>query len=110
MSLYHSEVLALEARSYFDRVIALGGRPADEEIPHFTASTATLSLASLLKELGYFVISGDIRNAISGGGVGVDGVTATDAQTQITLSPTQGLLINAGKKRYTLVFAPQDVR
>lgn len=69
VTLYHTKAQALEAEEYFERVIAAGGRPTESETPRFIASSNSMTLANLLKEVGFFTTSGDVRNALSSGGI-----------------------------------------
>lgn len=58
-----------------------------------------ISISDLLKTLDFCATSGDVRNALSGGSVRVDGVVITDSKTLISLSTDTEILIEIGKKK-----------
>jgi len=60
-------------------------------------------LGDLLKTLWFCATSGDVRNALSGKSVRVDGVIIEDSKYLVTLSP-EGTLIEMGKKKAKRVF------
>jgi tyrosyl-tRNA synthetase len=64
-----------------------------------------MSILTMIKELGYFWTTGDARNGILWGGIRINGVVVTDPQYAVVLSPTEGTIIQAGKKKFTMVYA-----
>ncbi len=63
----------------------------------------TMSVSDLLKELSFCATSGDVRNALSGNSVRVNGAVITDAKFLVTIS-SEGTLIEMGKKKAKRVF------
>lgn len=62
-----------------------------------------IEIGNLLKTLGFALTSGDVRNALSGNSVRVNGEVITDAKFLVTISP-DGTLIEMGKKKAKRVF------
>lgn len=60
-------------------------------------------LGDLLKTLWFCATSGDVRNALSGKSVRVDGVVIEDSKYLVTISP-DGTLVEMGKKKAKRVF------
>ncbi len=63
----------------------------------------TISISDLLKQLGFCATSGDVRNALAGNSIRVDGVVVTDPKFLVTISD-QWTLIEMGKKKAKRVF------
>lgn len=104
VSLYHGSSAADEARAYFEKVVTSGVLPSESEMPKVHLESG-MNIIAMLKELWYFWTTGDARNSILGGGIRINGVVVTDPQFTVTLSPTEGAIIQAGKKKFTMVYA-----
>lgn len=63
-----------------------------------------IEIGALLKEIGFAETTGDVRNAIAGGSVKVNGEVVTDMKQSITLSKETGTIIQMGKKKFKNVF------
>lgn len=74
-----------------------------EEIVYLFKFWYTLSISDLLKTLGFCATSGDVRNALAGNSIRVDGTVITDPKFLVTISPN-GTLIEMGKKKAKRVF------
>ncbi|NCP77561.1 hypothetical protein GW830_05600 [bacterium] len=59
----------------------------------------------MLKELKFCATTGDVRNALSGGSVRVNGTVVSDAKMTIFLSSEKGTLVQMGKKKFRNIFA-----
>jgi hypothetical protein len=57
-----------------------------------------IGISDLLKELWFCATSWDVRNALSGKSVRVDGVVIEDPRHLVTVSP-DGTLVEMGKKK-----------
>lgn len=78
--------------------------PNDESnVETQTIENGEYSVSELLKITDFAKTSGDIRNAISGGSVRVDGETITDSK-QIISIPGSGILLEMGKKKAKKIF------
>lgn len=60
-------------------------------------------IGDLLKTLGFCATSGDVRNALAGKSVRVDGVVIEDPKYLVTLT-AGGVLVEMGKKKAKRVF------
>jgi tyrosyl-tRNA synthetase len=65
--------------------------------------TISVELSYLLKWLWFCATSGDVRNALAGNSVRVNGEVITDAKFLVRLSP-EGTLVEMGKKKAKRVF------
>jgi tyrosyl-tRNA synthetase len=65
--------------------------------------TASVQIGYLLKWLSFCATSWDVRNALSGNSIRVNGEIITDAKFLVTISP-EGTLIEMGKKKAKRVF------
>ena len=63
----------------------------------------TISISDLLKKLSFCTTSGDVRNALAGKSVRVDGVVIEDPKYLVTIS-LDGILVEMGKKKAKRVF------
>lgn len=83
------------------------GKPYDPtdisavEVQHIGRSEILLS--DLLREMGFALTSGDIRNALSGNSVRLNGEVITDPKYNVSLS-SEGILVEMGKKKAKRVF------
>lgn len=64
----------------------------------------SIELGNLLKEIKFCATSGDVRNALSGGSVRVNGEVVSDHKINISLSSEVGVIIQMGKKKFRNVF------
>jgi tyrosyl-tRNA synthetase len=62
-----------------------------------------MNISDLLKTLGFCATSWDVRNALAGRSVRVDGVVIEDPRHLVTISP-DGTLVEMGKKKAKRVF------
>lgn len=104
VSLYHGEEAAKAGREYFEKVLSEGMMPSRDEMPKKEFDENEKKLVALVKEIGFFSTTGDARNGISGGGVKVDGNVIDDLEAVIPLTK-DGTVIQAGKKKFCLVFS-----
>lgn len=104
VTMYHSAEAAAEAQAYFEKVLTEGVMPSEDEMPKAHAESG-IGIVSLIKELGYFATTGDARNGVTGGGVRINGEVVADIHHAVELSPTKGVVVQAGKKKFTLVYA-----
>ena len=72
-------------------------------IAEMTIAKAEISVAELLKITGFATTGGDIRNAVAGGSVRVDGRVVTDSKEIITIAQN-GILFEMGKKKAKRIF------
>lgn len=72
-------------------------------IAEMTVENTKNSVSDLLKMTGFATTGGDIRNAISGGSVRIDGRVITDAKELITIG-ADGILLKVGKKKSKKIF------
>lgn len=88
------------------------GKPYDENdssniervtIRHPELVSGSINISTLLKEIGFCATSWDVRNALSGNSIRVNGEIITDAKFLVNISP-EGTLIEMGKKKAKKVF------
>jgi ribosomal protein S4E len=60
-------------------------------------------ISDLLKEIWFCATSGDVRNALSGKSIRVDGVVIEDPKFLVTID-SSGVLVEMGKKKAKRVF------
>ena len=101
----HPNVLKIELAQ---RVITMyHGKPYDvsdlSTIEEFHIAISLTNISDLLKALGFCATSGDVRNALVGRSVRVDGVVIDDPKHLVTLS-IDGTLVEMGKKKAKRVF------
>jgi tyrosyl-tRNA synthetase len=75
-------------------------------IPHkigIQPKMKAIELWNLIKILGFCATSGDVRNALAGNSIRVDGVVVTDPKFLVTISD-QWTLVEMGKKKAKRVF------
>lgn len=65
--------------------------------------TISVDISYLLKWLKFCATSGDVRNALAGNSVRVNGETVTDPKYSVTIS-SEGILVEMGKKKAKRVF------
>ncbi|MDD5377376.1 MAG: tyrosine--tRNA ligase [Candidatus Gracilibacteria bacterium] len=104
VSLYYDKEAATAAKAYFEKVLTDGIVPNEEEIEKTYLNVSIIELGNLLKELKFCATTGDVRNALAGGGVRVDNTVVSDAKMMISLSSEKGVLIQMGKKKFRNVF------
>lgn len=78
--------------------------PSEDEMPKVYLDSS-LTIVGIIKELAFFATTGDARNGVIGGGVKVNGEIISDIHFIVPLSPTKGTIIQAGKKKFALVYA-----
>ncbi|MFZ4461979.1 MAG: tyrosine--tRNA ligase [Patescibacteria group bacterium] len=105
VSLYHSAEAAEQGQAYFEKVLSEGLMPSKDEMEKTVIGSSQIKIVPLLKEIGFFPTTGEARNAVTGGGVKIDGVVISDIETVITLSSSEGQIVQAGKKKFKLVFS-----
>jgi tyrosyl-tRNA synthetase len=101
----HPNILKIELAQ---RVITMyHGKPYDvsdlSTIEEFHIAISVTNISDLLKALGFCDTSGDVRNALVGRSVRVDGVVIEDPKFLVTISP-DGTLVEMGKKKAKRVF------
>ena len=78
--------------------------PSEDEMPKRQLEVSEMGIIPLIKALGYFATTGDARNGVSGGGVRVNGEVVNSIEHVVRLSASMGVVIQSGKKKFTLVF------
>lgn len=101
----HPNTLKIELA---ERIITMyHGKPYDPKdvsnIEEVHIGTSEKNISDLLKELGFCATSGDVRNALAGNSVRVDGTVMTDPKHLVVLS-LEGTLVEMGKKKAKRVF------
>jgi tyrosyl-tRNA synthetase len=104
VSMYHGSDAAAEAQTYFEKVLTVGAMPSEEEMAKAYLESG-ITIVQAVKELGYFATTGDARNGVTGGGVRIDGEVVSDIGHSVALSPAKGTVIQAGKKKFAMVYA-----
>lgn len=83
------------------------GKPYDpsdkSNIETQNIGASEITIGELLKTLWFCTTSGDVRNALAGKSIRVDGVIIEDAKHLVTIS-TEGVLVEMGKKKAKRVF------
>ena len=100
VKLYHGADAASDARDYFEGVIAGGGRPSTENIETTVLPDDHYGIVALLKAVGFAGSTGEARDAVTGGGVRIDGEIIQDINHMIILDPATPVLIQMGKKKF----------
>ncbi|MBX9809512.1 tyrosine--tRNA ligase [Candidatus Gracilibacteria bacterium] len=101
----HPNILKKELADYV--VTMYHGKPYDAndvsniEVVHL--EKPEINLSDLLKEIGFCSTSGDVRNALGGNSVRVNGEVITDPKYLVTLS-SDATLVEMGKKKAKRVF------
>ncbi len=101
----HPNILKVELAQ---RIITMyHGKPYDASdvanIESVNLGTASISISDLLKQLEFCATSGDVRNALSGKSVRVDGVVVEDPKQLVAIT-NDGTLVEMGKKKAKRVF------
>jgi tyrosyl-tRNA synthetase len=96
----HPNVLKVELAQ---RVITMyHGKPYDasdvSNIETQNIGKSEMNISDLLKTLGFCATSGDVRNALSGKSVRVDGVVIEDPRHLVTIT-ADGVFVEMGKKK-----------
>ena len=101
----HPNVLKIELAQLV--ITMYHGKPYDASdvsaIEEFHIAISVTNISDLLKALGFCATSGDVRNALAGRSVRVDGVVIDDPKHLVTLS-IDGTLVEMGKKKAKRVF------
>ncbi|MDD2693876.1 MAG: tyrosine--tRNA ligase [Candidatus Gracilibacteria bacterium] len=106
----HPNILKKELADYV--VTMYHGKPYDPldtgSIEKFQVTSSKLLdgkmfIGDILKELNFCATSGDVRNALAGNSVRVNGEVITDPKFLVTISP-EGTLVEMGKKKAKRVF------
>jgi tyrosyl-tRNA synthetase len=98
----HGEAEARSASEEFSRVFAEKKMPSD--IPDYSieasslAADGTVGLLSLLVQAGLSASNGEARRLVQQGGVSIDEDKIDDPRYQLT--PRDGMIVKAGKRRY----------
>jgi len=106
-TLLHGADAARDAEATANETFAAGG--AGDGLPTFDIDMATLkrgeiSVMALLTGSGFAESNGEAKRLIKGGGVKVNGKTATDIQAMVSAADLDdgAIKISAGKKRHAL--------
>jgi len=103
VSMFHSEKDALEAQRYFEKVFSKKELP--ENIPEITVSLdmvggkKEVSLAYLIKVIGFAPSTSEARRIIRGGGVKINGEKILDEKYIVDLSKGE-FILQVGKKKF----------
>jgi len=103
VSMFHSEKDALEAQKYFEKVFSKKELP--ENIPEITVSLdmvggkKEVSLAYLIKLIGFAPSTSEARRIIRGGGVKINGEKISDEKYVVDLSKGE-FILQVGKKKF----------
>ncbi len=99
-SFFHGRDAGRAAREAFDRQFRDKQVPTDiADVAWPNASSESLPLAILLREIKLCASSSEARRLIEGGGVKLDGASITDANHAVA-RPTAAIVIQAGKRRF----------
>lgn len=96
---YHGKKAAEEAAENFVRVFAKKENP--EDMPEFSVIDKDWSLVDLINFTEIVGSKSEIRRLIQQGGVKVDGAVIGDINA--TLKPTEGMVIQVGKRKFIKV-------
>lgn len=101
----HPNVLKKELADYV--VTMYHGKPYDlndvNNIESVNIGVSEMGISDLLKQLSFCATSGDVRNALAGNSIRVDGTVVTDPKFLVTISD-KWTLIEMGKKKAKRVF------
>ncbi|MDD3120219.1 MAG: tyrosine--tRNA ligase [Candidatus Gracilibacteria bacterium] len=97
---YHGKESAEKAKEYFLNSISAGSRPKDEDIETAILNESEYELFVLIKELKIFGTSGEIKDAIAGGGIKINEEVAKDPKQIIKLDKNTKTLVQAGRKKF----------
>ena len=97
---FHDNATAQQASESFRREISEGQVPDD--VPELEVGDiledGSIGLIKLIVVAGFATSNGEARRLIKQGGVKLDGVAVTDEKS--TVSPVEGQILKAGKRRY----------
>ncbi|MBP9779015.1 tyrosine--tRNA ligase [Candidatus Gracilibacteria bacterium] len=101
----HPNILKVELAQ---RIITMyHGKPYDpsdvSNIESMNIGTSEINISDLLKQLGFCATSGDVRNALAGKSVRVDGIVVEDPKELVGIT-SLGTLVEMGKKKAKRVF------
>ena len=83
------------------------GKPYDpsdiNNIESINIGISEIGISDLLKQIGFCATSGDVRNALAGKSVRMNGEVITDPKYLVTIS-SEATLVEMGKKKAKRVF------
>ena len=103
VSIYHGQDGAKQAQAYFEKVLTAGETPDEKDIPIVTLWENNSSIVTVLREAGLVHNSTEARNALSSGGVKIDGEIVSDTKYNINLVDGEKKLIQVGKKKFRYI-------
>jgi len=98
VTIYHDTEAANTAQEGFEKQFSRNEVPDD--LPEVSLSKTELGATELLRQC-FNLTGGEAKRLITQGGLSVDGEKVTDPQQQIT--PKEGLVIKAGKRRWAKI-------
>jgi tyrosyl-tRNA synthetase len=98
VTIYHDAEAANAAQEGFEKQFSRNEIPDD--MPGVSLPETEISATELLRQV-FNLSGGEAKRLIAQGGLSVDGDKVTDPQQQIT--PTEGLVIKAGKRRWAKI-------
>jgi tyrosyl-tRNA synthetase len=93
---FHGREAGDAAAAEFEKVFAQGQLPDD--IPDVTIANAAISIKQLLTTCRLVETGGEAKRMVAQGGVSIDGQKVADPNAQVT--PTDGMIVQVGKRRY----------
>jgi tyrosyl-tRNA synthetase len=99
----HGEDAANAAEAHFTRVVREGQAPEDVPEVVLNGADETVHLPALLTEHLGVSSTSEARRLIAGGGVKVDGEPVTELD--VPAARLDGVLVQAGKRRFARVYA-----
>jgi tyrosyl-tRNA synthetase len=101
VTLYHGVTEAKAAEENFVKVFSQKEIP--DEIPEVKAPKLEMTIVELLRLFPSVSSNSDARRLVEGGGVRVNSQVQTDVDAKIKISEGEGLLLQAGKRRFLKV-------
>ncbi|MFA5842386.1 MAG: tyrosine--tRNA ligase [Candidatus Gracilibacteria bacterium] len=101
VTLYHGVIEAKAAEENFVKVFSQKEIP--DEIPEVKAPKLEMTIVELLRLFPSVSSNSDARRLVDGGGVRVNSQVQTDVDAKIKISEGEGLLLQAGKRRFLKV-------
>jgi tyrosyl-tRNA synthetase len=101
---YHGAAAAEAGQAYFEKVLSEGIMPSEDEMEKAYLDAKSYDVGALLKAIGFYSTTGDIKNAIANKGVKINGEVVTDSKAVVELSHDKGTVVQSGKKKFKLVF------
>ncbi len=104
VALYHGPEAGTKAAEHFDRTVRKKEMP--EDIPEVRVTPDLLKdgkiwVVKLIRHCGFAASNGEARRLVSQGGVTLDGVAVTDADTDLAIK--DGQVIRAGKRNFATI-------